>query len=208
MIVDTGPDFRAQVLQHDIRELEGVLYTHLHADHCHGFDDLRAFSFSRETPIPCYLLPHYIQELKERFSYAFRETGYRGAKPQVALHPIPEEAFQFGPYEIDPVQLPHGPFITSGFRIGNFAYATDFKHFTPEQIQRWRGKITAMVASGIHFGMHPAHSVIPETVELFEKLEVKQGVITHISHMVDHERDSLKLPAHIKLAFDGMSIDV
>lgn len=207
IIFDTSPEFRMQVLRAEIRTLEAVIYTHIHADHCHGFDDLRAFYFQGKAPVPCYLGAEYKTEFRSRFSYAFEDTGYIGTKPQVDLRIIPEKSpFRVGELEFDFLRLPHGNATSYAYRIGDFAYATDFKKFTPEQIAHWHGKIDTMVASGIHFGEHATHSTIPETIELFKALKVRDGVITHIAHDVDHERDSRRLPKGVRFGYDGMTL--
>lgn len=208
LVIDTATEFRLQVLRAGIKKVDAVLYTHIHADHCHGFDDLRAFSFREKKVIPCFLGVDHEQEFRARFQYAFDDTGYNGSKPQITLERIPEGPFQIGDLSIDPIILPHGHVRTWGFRIGNFAYATDFKTFSEDQIARWRGKIKTMVASGIHFGRHSTHSVIPETIELFRRLDVQHGVITHLAHEIDYLRDGERLPSHVEFAYDGMTIDV
>lgn len=208
LLIDTSPEMRLQVLAAGIKRVAAVFYTHLHADHVHGFDDLRAFYFTNRQALDIYLLPELIPELKARFHYAFEDTGYRGAVPHVRLHPMPEEEFTVGPFRVEPIRLPHGHVTSCGFRFENFAYATDFKHFPPTIIERWRGKIHSMVASGIHFGQHPSHSVIPETVALFENLRVKRGVLSHLSHEVDYVEHSAHLPPYVELGFDGMTIDL
>jgi phosphoribosyl 1,2-cyclic phosphate phosphodiesterase len=208
ILIDTSPELRLQLLASDIRSLRAVLYTHLHADHVHGFDDLRAFYFGNRQALDVYLLPELIPELKMRFAYAFEKTGYDGAIPQVTLHPIPDGPFRIGSFEVDPVRLPHGHVTSCGFRFGNFAYATDFKAFPPESILKWRGKLDAMIASGIHFGKHSSHSVIPETIQLFQELMVKFGVISHLAHNIDYPVHSELMPPGIVLGFDGMTIDL
>lgn len=209
MVVDTGPEFRLQMIREGITDLNGVLYTHLHADHCHGFDDLRALYFRSKEPVNCYLCSDFEKELRQRFSYAFIDTGYLGTKPQVVLKQIPDDGnFLVANKPIETFRIAHGNVQTSVFRFGSFAYATDFKEFNADQIVRWKGKIKVMVASGIHFGTHNTHSVIEETLRLFEALNVERGVITHISHKIEHLRDSAKLPAGVELAYDGMVIDL
>ena len=207
-VIDTGPDFRQQILTTKITSIEGVLFTHTHADHCHGFDDLRAFSFRSTTPIPCYFLEEHLPEFKERFAYAFQDTGYTGAKPSVDLKKIPHEVFTLGKLEIEPIRLPHGHFTTCGFRIGSFAYLTDFKGFPKDWVPRWRGKIHTMVASGIHFGQHSAHNNVYETLEVFDQLEVKRGIISHLSHRVAHDIHASRLPENASFAYDGMVVDL
>jgi phosphoribosyl 1,2-cyclic phosphate phosphodiesterase len=206
--VDTGPDFRQQVLRAGIRDISCVLYTHIHADHCHGFDDLRAFAFKAPKQTPAYFLSEHIAEFKSRFAYAFQESGYGGAVPQIDAIPIPEGPFQFKGLDIDPIRLPHGHVTTCGFRFGHFAYITDFKSFPEENKAEWRKHVRTMVASGIHYGTHPSHSCIQETIELFRELEVERGIITHLSHRVDFDEVSATLPSNVELAYDGMVIDL
>lgn len=208
ILIDTSPEMRLQLLGADIRKLTAVLYTHLHADHVHGFDDLRALFFKNRKPLDVYLLPELIPELKVRFAYAFESTGYIGAVPQVTLKPIPDGLFQVGSFHIEPIRLPHGHVTSCGFRFDNFAYATDFKEFSPEHISKWRGRVHSMIASGIHFGQHPSHSVIPETIALFQTLGVRRGVLSHLSHDVDYLKHAELLPPQVELGFDGMKIDL
>tara|TARA_B100001094_G_C18135495_1_gene774823 strand:+ start:313 stop:963 length:651 start_codon:yes stop_codon:yes gene_type:complete len=207
VVVDTGPDFRQQVLQSGINRLNAVLYTHAHADHTNGFDDLRAFSFYGGGEIPCYILPEYIEEMKLRFGYAFCKTGYRGATPSVALHPIKGPFKLFGKL-VEPLCFPHGSVNTCGFKIGNFAYVTDFKLFSDDQKKGWAGKVKVMIASGLHFDPHASHSNIPETIQLFEDLGVEKGILTHLSHKVLHAETERLLPDHVNLAYDGLVVDV
>ena len=161
ILIDTSPEMRLQVLAARISSIRAVFYTHLHADHAHGFDDLRAFSFNSGKPVDIFILPELIPELRERFRYAFEDTGYLGATPLVCLHPIPSQAFDVGPFNVEPVRLSHGHVETCGFRFEKFAYATDFKKFPTEYIKKWHAKLDVMIASGIHFGQHQTHSVIP-----------------------------------------------
>lgn len=206
LVIDTTPDFRSQVLQNHIKTLDAVLYTHTHADHCHGFDDLRGFYFTSKKPVTCFLDPIHKEEIIERFSYAFFDTGYLGTAPQVNVVDILDDPFDCIGLEVDPVRLPHGSVQTLAFRFGSFAYATDFKNFPEHAIQRWKGKIHTMIASGLHFTPHPAHSVIPETIELFNQLGVERGIITHLSHKIEHHKDAIRLPSHVSFAYDGQTI--
>ena len=208
VVIDTTPDFRTQMLANGIHRVDAVLYTHTHADHCHGFDDLRAFYFKSKTAMPCYLDAEHGRELRERFSYAFEETGYQGTAPQVDIREVGNSPFTLGPFTIEPVRLPHGAVTTLGFRFGAFAYATDFKSFPSEVVKSWWGNIKTMIASGLHFEQHTTHSNIHETLSLFEELEIEQGYITHLSHRVDPRRDAGRLPKHVSFAYDGQVIAV
>ncbi|MBC7660306.1 MAG: MBL fold metallo-hydrolase [Chitinophagaceae bacterium] len=208
LLVDTAPEMRLQVLRAGIDAIDGLLYTHMHADHTAGFDDLRGFYFKSRTALNAYLLPEYAPDLKARFRYAFEDTGYYGVTPQVTLHSIPDAPFTIAGFPIDPVRLVHGNVPSCGFRVGRFAYVTDFKNFPTAKIAEWRGKIDVMVASGIHFGTHPTHSVIPETLQLFDDLGVKRGIISHLAHDVDYVEHAALLPDFAEYSFDGMTIDL
>lgn len=209
IVIDTGPEFRLQLLRAGVSQLQQVLYTHLHADHSHGFDDLRGLYFNSGHPITCHLDPEYIGELKQRFHYAFEDTGYLGGKPDLHLSPLPQNAgtFKIAGQEIETVRLPHGNVYTNAFRFGAFAYATDFKGFTEEALNLWRGKIHTMVASGLRWREHKTHSTIGETLEVFKALGVKRGIITHLNHEIDYNRDSKLMPEGVELAYDGLIIE-
>lgn len=208
LVIDTGPDFRAQMLAAKVMTLTDVLYTHTHADHCHGFDDLRAFYFTHRQSVTCHIAARHEEDFRARFSYAFENTGYVGIKPQVVLRSFQDETFTIGDFTIEPAYAPHGHVQSAVFRFGRFAYATDFKVLPPELRDRWRGKIDVMIASAIRYGDHPTHSCVPETLALFKDLGVKQGYLTHIAHELRHEVDDLKLPPHVRLSYDGLRIPV
>lgn len=208
LVIDTGPDFRQQMLREGVRDLHYVLYTHTHADHCHGFDDLRAFYFRERRPIECYIAERFADEFRRRFAYVFEDTGYSGTRPQINLIPFADAPLVVAGLTIEPVALPHGHCMTSGFRLGRFAYTTDFKSLPEEVAERWRGQLDLMVASGIHYGPHKTHANIPEVLDIFEQLKVKRGVITHLSHEVDARKRSADLPPHVVFAHDGLKLEV
>ncbi len=208
LVIDTTPEFRLQMLRERVAHLDGVLMTHTHADHCHGFDDLRAFYFWHHRAIPVWMAHGHVQDFQRRFPYLFQKTGYLGTVASVSLHTLSHRAFQVEGMSIEHAELPHGSTVSTAYRIGAFAYATDFQYFPDAVIERWKGKIHTMVASGLRFQPHPTHSSIPETIELFRRLEVKRGILTHLTHDVEYIRDSAGLPAGIELAYDGMVVDL
>lgn len=208
IVIDTGPDFRQQMLRHRVEQLHHVFYTHTHADHCHGFDDIRAFYFRSQKPMNCYLSNLHVEEFKARFHYAFYDLGYVGTKPQVVLQTFDEGSLSVLGHQFEAVYLPHGNTQSVAYRLGGFVYATDFKAFPESLIERWRGTIHTMVASGVRYRTLPTHSTLPETVTLMEQLKVKRGVVSHLNHDVDHELASESLPPHIALAYDGMCLEV
>lgn len=208
IVIDTGPDFRSQLIREHIKTVDAVLYTHTHADHCHGLDDLRVFYFRQNKIVPCFIGVDHVEDLKSRFSYVFRTTGYDGTKPQVDLRVLNEDIFTFEGLEFETIKLPHGHMQTLAFRLGEFAYATDFKYFPEEAVDRWRGKVRTMIASGLRYEEHPTHSSISETTKLFRRLKVEKGFLTHLSHDVEYHEGSKKLPQGMGLAYDGLLIYV
>ncbi len=208
IVIDTGPDFREQMLRHRVQDLTHVFYTHTHADHCHGFDDIRAFYFRTQKPMHCYLSNLHVDEFKVRFNYAFNDLGYMGTKPQVILNAFDEGPLAVLGHQFETVYLPHGNTQSVAFRLGGFVYATDFKAFPESLINRWTGTIHTLVASGVRYRTLPTHSTLPETVGLMERLKVKRGIVSHINHDVDHEGASENLPPNIHLAYDGMVVEV
>lgn len=208
LLIDTPPELRLQLLRAGITSIIGVLYTHLHADHTAGFDDLRAFSFKSKEVLPVYMLEGYIEEFKQRYNYAFNPGPYKGAVPRLKLFPVTDENFEIGPFKLEPIRLSHGSVESLGIKVANFVYATDFKSMPKKYTERFKAKVDLMVASGIHFGEHGSHSTIFETINLFQEIGVTKGYISHISHQVSHEKDAHKLPPNVKFSFDGMLIDL
>jgi phosphoribosyl 1,2-cyclic phosphate phosphodiesterase len=205
-VIDTSPEFRIQALAAGIENINGVLFTHLHADHCSGFDDIRAYSFENKNIIPCFVGTEMLNEFESRFRYVFEDTGYKGARPLIKIHPLVTGVASILDRSIEVFRFKHGHTHSYGFRIGSFLYATDFKNFTEEQILLLQGKIDVAVLSGIHFGKHSAHSNVQETTDIINRIGAKRGIITHLSHEIDYARDIGRLPSHITFAYDNMLI--
>lgn len=209
IVVDTAPEFRLQILRAGVKSLAAILYTHVHADHCHGFDDVRAFAFDKRNrePIPCYMDKGFIVEFENKFSYVFKARNYDGVLPHVQLQPIPAANFMVAGVEVATLRLPHGKVTSNAYRFGDFAYATDFKRFPTEAIAAWRGKIKTMVISGVRFKEHPTHSTVTESLAVLQALAVEKGYITHLSHDVDFYKHSDILPSNVEFAYDGLEVE-
>ena len=209
IVIDTTPEFRLQMLNAQVTELTAVLYTHLHADHCHGFDDLRIFAFADNyQPIDCYIDHCYLDEFKAKFPYAFKDTGYSGTVPAITLSAIPpDNSLRIADLEFETVQLAHGKVSSTAFRAGSFAYVTDFKGFPQELLDRWRQKIATLIISGVHFRDHKSHSSIPESLAIADELGVERCYLTHLSHEVDYYRDARRLPDGVEFAYDGLVVE-
>lgn len=209
IVIDTTPEFRLQMLNAQVKELTAVLYTHIHADHCHGFDDLRMFAFGdNHPPIVCYIDRCYLDEFKAKFPYAFKATSYSGTVPEISLLAIPaDNSLRVADLDFETVQLAHGRVSSTAFRTGSFAYVTDFKGFPIELLDRWRKKITTLIISGVHFREHQSHSSIPESLAIASELGVDRCYITHLSHEVDYYQHAHRLPAGVEFAYDGLVVE-
>lgn len=207
LLIDTSPDLRTQLLREDIGIVHAVAYTHEHADHVMGFDDLRMMQFYLGGPVPVWCNAIVRDRLLKAFDYAFadREHTHAGAVPSVALHDID------GPFEtlgarVIPVPLEHGPrFQVLGFRIGNVAYCTDVKSI-PESSKSLLMGLDALVLSALRPQPHPTHMNIEEAIAAGRELQAKQTWFTHCSCNVDYETVSRQLPKGFALAWDGLRI--
>jgi phosphoribosyl 1,2-cyclic phosphate phosphodiesterase len=209
ILIDTSPDLRAQLLATKIFKIDHLIYTHTHADHTQGFDDLRALFFKRPVAIQCWLQEEHKKDLEQRFAYAFGEKKYNGTTPQVVFNKIAGDLIKISGLDIEWISLKHGYTQSTAIRINDFAYATDFKKFSPEQISLWKNKISTMIVSGVGLeNKHPSHSGVYESVELLKDLGVKTGYITHLSHTVDYKKEQKNLPKSVYFAYDGMIIDL
>lgn len=206
VLVDTTPDLRQQALRAGIRSLDAVLWTHPHADHIFGFDDLRSFGFGRRTPLPGYASPATLARIRRAFAYAFEGPGEGGRLPRVDLRPV-EGAFEIGGRRMIPVPLWHGSMEVTGWRVGRFAYCTDCHEIPPKSRELLAG-VDALILDGLREKPHPTHLSIGEAIEVSREIGARRTWLIHMTHHVDHARVSEELPDGIELAYDGLEIDV
>ena len=209
-IIDTGPDFRQQVLREKVGGIDSVLFTHDHADHTAGIDDLRGFCYLRSAPIPCYTYALAAQELRRRFSYIFRpDPEYLGAPvPQLHLREVQwGETFASAGVVWTALELLHGKLPVMGFRSGSFAYCTDCNHIAATTRESLQG-VETLVITGLRFEPHATHFTIPQAIETAQSLGVKRTVLIHMTHSIDYEEVSAQLPTGAELAYDGMRLQV
>jgi phosphoribosyl 1,2-cyclic phosphate phosphodiesterase len=206
LLIDTTPDMRTQLLAHDVRRLDAVLFTHSHADHIFGLDDVRRFNFIQGTSMPCYGREDTLQDIKRAFSYVFRETQAGGGKPSLDLHPV-EGPFVAAGLEVRPVPILHGRLPIYGYRIGGFAYVTDVSDIPPESMELLNG-LDVLVLGALRPEPHSTHFNFEQAMAAAQALAPRQTYFTHMTHDVDYEEANRRLPAGIALGFDGLTFDV
>ena len=206
--IDTGPDFRQQMLRAAPPYVDAILYTHEHADHTAGLDDVRPFNFMHRRDMPLYALERVGDELRSRFSYAFAERPYPGA-PMLDLHHIAAgEYFTAAGIEWEAIPVLHGQLPILGFRTGNFVYLTDVKTLTPEALEQVAGCDT-LVINALHHHPHRTHLNLDESLRLIDRIAPRRAYLTHLSHNLGlHAEVERTLPPGVFVAFDGLRIEV
>lgn len=206
ILIDTSADFRAQMLAHDVRRLDAVLYTHYHYDHIAGFDDLRAFQFLK-LPVPmCYANQETLDVIKRTFGYAFGEAKQSGGGlPNIPFEIIGGMPFVVGDLLIEPVPTDHGAITTLGYRIGKFAYLTDCNRIPVSSKEKLKN-LDTLILDGLRFEPHPTHFSIDEAVRMAKELKPRMTYLTHMNHDVLHSEAEKKLPENIRLGFDRLEI--
>jgi len=207
LVIDCGPDFRQQMLKHDVKKIDGVLFTHEHADHTAGLDDLRPFFF-RQGEINCHMTSRVHLALQERFSYMFAtENKYPGVA-DLTVHEFNTDNFMAAGIEVIPVLADHGFIPVHGFRIGDFAYMTDVKTIAVREQLKLKN-LEVLVLNMLREEEHKTHLNLDEALELVRELNPKRTYFTHISHHLGfHEDVEKKLPEGVFLAYDNLKIHI
>lgn len=212
VLVDTGPDLREQLLSVRAKALDGVLYTHDHADHTHGIDDLRGIAYNMKRRVPVWFDAATRQTLMTRFAYCFATPPGGSYPPILEPHDIrpPEPVRILGPggaIEAIPVVQEHADTTTLGFRVGNVAYSPDISGLPESSIALMQG-LDVWIVDALRYQAHPSHFSVKQALEWIERLGVKQGVLTHLTAELDYEALRRELPSHVVPAYDGMVIEV
>lgn len=204
IVIDTGPDFRQQMLKASVNVLDAVIYTHEHRDHIAGLDDIRAFNFKQKSAMDVYAEERVIRALKYEFRYIFAENKYPGV-PSVAIHRMENEPFFIKDLEIMPIRAMHYRLPVLGFRIADFAYITDANYISEEEKEKLFG-VKYFVVNALRREKHISHFTLSEAIQLINELSPKRAYLTHISHQMGLHAELLKeLPPHILPAYDGLS---
>lgn len=207
-VIDCGPDFRQQMLTHNVKKLDGILFTHEHSDHVAGLDDIRPFFF-RQGDIPVYAHERVISSLEKRFDYIFAsENRYPGA-PAIAANEIQNnQPFAIGDKMVIPIEADHNRLQVFGFRIDNFTYLTDVKSMNENEIEKIKGS-EILVINSLRKEPHHSHFNLEEALLFVEKVKPKTAYLTHISHLLGfHEAVEKKLPKDVHLAYDNLTLDL
>jgi len=206
-VVDCGPDFRQQMLRANVKKLDGVIFTHEHADHTMGLDDIRPFFF-RQGDINLYAHKRVFKALAKRFDYIFTSKEKYPGVPSVIQHEIKNKSFQLGNLEVVPVDGLHHKLQVFGFRFNNFAYLTDMKTVPDEEVKKLEN-LDVLVVNALREEPHISHFNLEEALQFIEKVKPKRAYLTHISHLLGfHDDVQQKLPENVFLAYDNLTITI
>ena len=206
-VVDCGPDFRQQMLRANCFKIDGIIFTHEHADHTAGLDDIRPFYF-RQGDIPFYAHKRVLGELKKRFNYIFTEKEKYPGVPNVIQNEIKNEAFTLGNLEVLPINGFHHKLQVFGFRFNDFAYLTDMKTIEDDEVEKLKG-VKVLVVNALREREHLSHFNIAEALAFIEKVQPETAYLTHISHYLGfHDEVQQTLPKNVFLAYDNLQLEL
>ncbi len=207
VVIDTGPDFRQQMLTARINQLSAVVFTHQHKDHVAGLDDIRPFNFRYKMDMPIYATPPVVEHLKGEFPYIFTDYGYPGV-PKILVNEIDLEPFEIGALKFIPIEVMHHKLPVLGFRLNNFTYITDANFISDSEKEKIKGS-EVLVINALQIEPHISHFNLEEALALVEELQPRTAYFTHISHKLGlHDEVSKQLPDHVRIAHDGLILDL
>ncbi|MEZ0607926.1 MBL fold metallo-hydrolase [Fibrella sp. WM1] len=206
-VIDTGPDFRQQVLRLGLLTLDAVLFTHEHKDHTAGLDEVRAYNFRSGQDMPIYARESVLQQLEREFAYIFAEFRYPGV-PRIITNMIRNEPFEVQGVPITPIEVMHHKLPVFGFRIGDFTYLTDLNYISDDELAKVRGT-RVLVLDALRHEPHLSHFTLSEALALVERIQPERTYLTHISHQMGlHREVNQSLPAGVRLGYDGLQINL
>ncbi len=208
IVIDTGPDFRYQMLRAKVKRLDAILFTHAHKDHTAGMDDIRSFNYLQRSAMPVYCEEQVLNSLHNEFAYVFDDDKYPGI-PEIESHIIvPNKIYKVGDIEFQTIRIMHAQLPIIAFRIDNFAYITDANYIDPTSLNYLQG-LDVLVINALRIKHHISHFNLQEALEVIEKLKPKNAYLTHISHLMGfHQEVSKELPPHVKLTYDMLEVTV
>ena len=206
VVIDTTPDFRSQAMRAKLERLDALLYTHGHADHILGLDDVRPYNAKQRSTVPIYASSETLATLRRQFAYIFEGSPTFSSLPQIELREVDGPFDLFGARVI-PIPAFHGPSPVLGYRLGNVAYLTDFS-LVPEPSKDLLRGLDHFILDALRYTPHPMHSNVEQSLALVEELKPKHAWFTHICHDLGHAQTNAKLPAHVRLSYDGLKFEV
>lgn len=206
-VIDSGPDFRQQMLRENVRKLDGLVFTHEHKDHMAGMDDIRAFNYIHNKKVDVYASPWVQSAIQREYPYIFSDEKYPGI-PEINLHTIDNRPFKVGTLEFIPVEVKHYMLPVFGFRIGDFSYITDANFIPPVEKEKIKGS-KVVVINALRNEPHVSHFTLSEALHTLEELKAETGYLIHISHQMGlHDEVENLLPDHVHIAYDGLKIEI
>lgn len=206
LLIDTSPEMRLQFLENDITAVDSILFTHAHADHIMGFDDIRAINRLQKGKIPCYGNENTILEIKRVFNYIFSTSQIGGGIPHITLNTV-NSTFEISGVPIVPLPVKHGKLDILGYKIGRVAYITDCSTI-PFSTMDLLTDIDVLIIDALRYKSHPTHMNIEEALNVVNTLKVKSAYFTHLSHKLEHNTVNKKMPSNVQLAYDRLRIEV
>lgn len=207
VIVDTTPDFRTQVLRVGLEHLDAVIFTHAHADHILGLDDVRPFNYKQRSHIPIYASAPSFDVIRRIFDYAFSDRPQLSTVPKLAVNIFDDAPFDVLGLKIQPIPLLHGNMVVYGFRVGRAAYLTDHGEISESSLARLQG-LDVLFLDALRHKPHPTHSTVAASISVAQRLGAKRTYFTHMCHDLPHGETERSLPPNMFLAYDGLELEV
>lgn len=204
-VIDSGPDFRQQILRERIQKMDALIFTHQHKDHTAGMDDIRSFNFKQNMDMPVFATKSVFEQLKREFFYIFEEVKYPGV-PKVQVNVIDNNPFEINGIKITPIEVMHYKLPVFGYRIGDFTYITDANYISEAEKQKIKGS-KILVLNALQHDNHISHFNLQEALDLVEELEPEKAYFTHISHKLGLHKGVI-LPKNVALAYDSLKISL
>ena len=205
IVIDTSVDFRSHMLRHGVKRLDAILFTHSHADHIRGLDDVYPFNIWSGARIPAYGSEQTLKEIKLTFRHLFEEKVYPGVS-EIDLVPI-DGTLRIGDLDLEPIEVFHGQLPVLGFRVGSFAYVTDVSRIPKESFDKLRG-VDSLVLDGLRYAEHPTHFTLSQAADAAARIGARETYLVHMTHDVDHEEGNAYLPDSVQLAYDGLVLEL